>query len=316
MKKILVTGGAGYIGSACVKALIDEGNEVVVFDNFSTGQRDKIPTGVDIHTGDLNNFSDLKSVCEQYQFAAVMHFAAKKAVGESEENPSLYFANNVIGSFNLLKVMDEFAIPQIVFSSTPAVYAPDATVDKLKENSVVAPISVYGTTKLMVEDMIKAYARTGKIKTFSILRYFNVAGDAGLDYQEQNPKNVFPVLANKLRAEDYFEIFGDDYQTKDGTCLRDYIHLKDLVNGHLLALNSQKSGIYNLGTGTGYSVKELVEAFNLMATDRKLKVKISPRRSGDTPVVIADAALANRELNWHPSQTLKDMVEDTLRVYK
>ncbi len=315
MKKILVSGGAGYIGSACVKALLNEGNEVVVFDNFSTGQRDKIAVGAEIFSGDLNNPSDLKSVCERYKFAAVMHFAAKKAVGESEEDPSLYFANNVIGSFNLLKVMEEFSIPQIVFSSTAAVYSPDATVDKLTESSTVAPISVYGTTKLMVEDMIKAYARTGKIKTFSILRYFNVAGDAGLNYQEQNPKNVFPILANKLRAGDLFEIFGDDYQTKDGTCLRDYIHLKDLVNGHLLALNSEKSGIYNLGTGTGYSVKELVSAFDLIAS-RELKVKISPRRPGDAPVVIADAALANRELNWYPSQTLQDMVEDTLRIYK
>lgn len=314
MKKILVTGGAGYIGSACVKALLDEGNEVVVFDNFSTGQRDKIDERAEIYTGDLNNLSDLKSVCQKYKFDAVMHFAAKKAVGESEANPSLYFANNVVGSFNLLKMMEEFSISQIVFSSTAAVYAPITEPVKLTEDSPASPISVYGTTKLMVEDMIKTYARTGKIKTFSILRYFNVAGDGGVNFREKNPQNVFPIIAKKLASDDVFEIFGDDYDTKDGTCVRDYIHLNDLVLGHLSALNSSESGVYNLGTGAGYSVKDLVEAFN-QVSDSIMKVKVSPRRLGDAPLVVADASLANSELNWHSKQTLEDMVKDTLRVY-
>jgi UDP-glucose 4-epimerase len=314
MKKILVTGGAGYIGSACVKALIEEGNKVTVFDDFSTGQKDKISAGSEVIEGSLCNLSDLSEVCRLGDFDAVMHFAAKKAVAESEDNPSFYFANNVLGSFNLLRVMEEFKIPQIIFSSTAAVYAPIVEPKKITESSLVAPISVYGVTKLMVEDMIKSYVRTGKISQFSILRYFNVAGDGGVNFQENNPQNVFPILANKLKNEDVFEIFGDNYDTKDGTCVRDYIHLKDLVSGHLLALHSERNRVYNLGTGTGYSVKELVEAFNRVS-GKIMKVKISPRRSGDAPLVIADASLANHELGWYPKQTLDDMVKDTLRVF-
>lgn len=314
MKKILVTGGAGYIGSACVKALLDEGNEVVVFDNFSTGQRDKIDERAEIYTGDLNNLSDLNSVCQKYKFDAVMHFAAKKAVGESEEDPSLYFANNVVGSFNLLKTMEEFSIPQIVFSSTSAVYAPAISNIPVTENHNLSPISVYGTTKLMVEDMIKVYVRTGKIRRFSILRYFNVAGDTGLNYLDEKAQNVFPIIANKLRGDEAFEIFGTDYETRDGTCIRDYIHLQDLIDGHMKALESEKKGIYNLGTSTGYSVRELVDIFN-QVSGKEIRVKESPRRQGDLPVMMADVALAKTELNWQAKYTLKDMVEDTLRVY-
>ncbi len=314
MKKILVTGGAGYIGSACVKALIEEGNKVTVFDDFSTGQKDKISAEAQVFEGSLCNFSDIFEVCRLGGFDAVIHFAAKKAVAESEVDPSLYFANNVVGSFNLLRAMEEFNIPQIIFSSTAAVYAPTAEPKKLTESSMIAPISVYGVTKLMVEDMIKSYVRTGKISQFSILRYFNVAGDGGVNFQENNPQNVFPILANKLKNDETFEIFGDDYDTKDGTCVRDYIHLKDLVSGHLSALNDERNGVYNLGTGTGYSVKELVEAFN-QVSGKTMKVKVSPRRLGDAMLVIADASLANRELNWYPKQALEEMVKDTLVVF-
>lgn len=314
MKKILVTGGAGYIGSACVKALIEEGNKVTVFDDFSTGQKDKISAGSEVIEGSLCNFSDISEACRLGEFDAVMHFAAKKAVAESEANPSLYFANNVLGSFNLLRSMEEFKIPQIIFSSTAAVYAPIVESKKITESSLVAPISVYGVTKLMVEDMIKSYVRTGKISQFSILRYFNVAGDSGVNFQENNPQNVFPILANKLKNDETFEIFGDDYDTKDGTCIRDYVHLEDLIDGHLLALHSADSGIFNLGTGTGYSVKELVDSFS-KNSGKKIDVRISPRRAGDSVVVVADAALANHELGWYPKQTLDDMVKDTLRVF-
>lgn len=314
MKKVLVTGGAGYIGSACAQSLLDEGCEVVVFDDFSTGQRDKIPAGAEIIEGNLLNQEAITEICERYNFDTVIHFAAKKAVDESEINPSLYFTNNVTGSLNLLRTMENFNIPQIIFSSTAAVYAPIRESKKLTENSLVAPISVYGVTKLIVEDMIRSYARTGKIAQFSILRYFNVAGDGGVNFQEKNPQNVFPIIANKIKNEETFEIFGGDYETKDGTCIRDYIHLSDLILGHISALNSKKSGVYNLGTGTGYSVKELVEAFNSVSL-KEMKVKVSPRRLGDAPIVVADATLANQELNWYPKQTLEDMVKDTLRVY-
>lgn len=313
-KTILVTGGAGYIGSAAVDSLINNGHKVIVFDDFSTGQKDKISNDAEVLEGSLTNLDVLDKVFQEYQFDAVMHFAAKKAVGESEINPSLYFKNNVVGSFNLLSMMEKYNIPQIIFSSTAAVYSPVFANTLISETSTLAPISVYGKTKLMVEDMIQAYVRTNKIKQFSILRYFNVAGDVGLNYQEKNPQNVFPIIASKLNNNEPFEIFGTDYDTKDGTCVRDYIHLQDLIDGHVKALESEKSGVFNLGTSTGFSVRELIKAFE-EASGKMMMVIEAPRRLGDPVVVIADSTLAKQELGWQATHNLKDMVEDTLRVY-
>lgn len=316
--KILVVGGGGYIGSACVDALIKADYEVLVFDNFSTGQKDKINQKAKVITGDLLNNQDLKNldeVCKIENISAVIHFSAKKAVGESEINPTLYFQNNVVGSLNLFKIITERQIPKIIFSSTAAVYQESKEEKPLTEGDTLSPLSVYGQTKLIIEDTIQAYFRTKKIPHFSILRYFNVAGDAGLNFQEQNPQNVFPIIANKIKSETEFEIFGNDYSTKDGTCIRDYIHLKDLVAGHIKALESEKNGIYNLGTGEGYSVLDLVETFNEVL-GKNIKVKNSPRRQGDPAVVLANSDKAKEELNWKPKHTLREMVEDTLRVYK
>lgn len=313
-KTILVVGGAGYIGSAAVDSLINNGHKVIVFDDFSTGQKDKISNDAEVLEGSLTNLDVLDKVFQEYQFDAVMHFAAKKAVGESEINPSLYFKTNVIGSFNLLLMMEKYEVPQIIFSSTAAVYSPSLTNDSISERHPIAPISVYGTTKMIVENMIEAYARTGKIEQFSILRYFNVAGDVGLNYQEKNPQNVFPIIASKLNNNEPFEIFGTDYDTKDGTCVRDYIHLLDLIDGHVKALETEKSGVFNLGTSNGFSVRELVNAFE-QVSGKLIKVVESPRRPGDPAVVVADSALAKQELGWEAKYTLKNMVEDTLRVY-
>lgn len=313
-KTILVTGGAGYIGSAAVDSLVKSGHKVIVFDDFSTGQKEKISRDVEVLEGSLTNLDVLDKVFQEYQFDAVMHFAAKKAVGESEINPSLYFKTNVVGSFNLLLMMEKYEVPQIIFSSTAAVYSPSVTNDLINEEHPTAPISVYGTTKMMVENMIETYARTGKIKQFSILRYFNVAGDVGLNFQEKNAQNVFPIIASKLNNNEAFEIFGTDYDTKDGTCIRDYIHLQDLIDGHVKALENEKSGIFNLGTSNGFSVRELVNAFE-QVSGTLIRVIESPRRLGDPAVVIADSTLANRELGWGAKCTLKDMVEDTLKVY-
>ncbi len=313
-KTILVVGGAGYIGSAAVDSLINNGHKVIVFDDFSTGQKDKISNDAEVLEGSLTNLDVLDKVFQEYQFDAVMHFAAKKAVGESEINPSLYFKTNVIGSFNLLLMMEKYEVPQIIFSSTAAVYSPSLTNDSISERHPIAPISVYGTTKMIVENMIEAYARTGKIEQFSILRYFNVAGDVGLNYQEKNPQNVFPIIASKLNNNEPFEIFGTDYDTKDGACVRDYIHLLDLIDGHVKALETEKSGVFNLGTSNGFSVRELVNAFE-QVSGKLIKVVESPRRPGDPAVVVADSALAKQELGWEAKYTLKNMVEDTLRVY-
>jgi len=312
-KTVLVTGGAGYIGSACVAALLKAGHAVTVFDDFSTGQRDKVPAGATIIEGDLTNAAAIKAACTSAAFDTVYHFAAKKAVGESEANPSLYFQTNVVGSMNLLQAMEQAQIHQIIFSSTAAVYAPPTSDTPITEVTPTAPASVYGTTKLMVEDMIRAYARTGKIKQYTILRYFNVAGDAGLDYKEVNAQNVFPLLAQAATTGQPFSIFGTDYDTRDGTCIRDYIHLIDLVDAHVRALDTSTSAIYNLGTGTGYTVRELLSAF----TQAGITIEAVPtsRRPGDAPVVVAAANNAHTDLGWQTQHTLDDMVTSTLKVW-
>lgn len=312
--KILVTGGAGYIGSACVAALCEAGHAVTVFDDLSTGQADKVSPKANLVEGDITNAAAIAVVCASEQFDAVMHFAAKKAVGESESNPSLYFITNVTGTINLLQVMEVNHIPKLIFSSTAAVYEPPATDTLFTEATPTKPMSVYGETKLIVEEIIKSFARTGKIESYAILRYFNVAGDAGLNYREDAAQNVFPIIARSLKEGTPFNIYGTDYDTKDGTCIRDYIHLRDLVTAHTKALLAEGSGVYNLGTGTGYSVRELVAAFNAELPS-PLVVKESPRRPGDAPIVVADASLAAKELNWTPEHTLPEMVRDTLRVY-
>ena len=274
-KTILVTGGAGYIGSACVAELYNQGHEVVVFDNLSTGQIKTLPKDVTVVVGDITEKDALRQICQQYSFSAVIHCAAKKAVGESEQKPSLYFNTNLLGSLNVLSVMEEFSIPQIIFSSTAAVYAPPLNTEAVSEDSLVEPVNVYGHSKLMVEQLIREYARLRKIKQYTIFRYFNVAGDAGLQYQEMNAQNVFPLLAATITSKQMFYIFGDDYETRDGTGVRDYIHLNDLVRAHLLALAGEVSGIFNLGSGSGFSVRELICGFEV-ASGLKLKVEIAP----------------------------------------
>ena len=313
-KTILVTGGAGYIGSACVAELHRQGHEVVVFDNLSTGQAQALPKDVPVTIGDITDKEALRQLCQQYNFSAVVHCAAKKAVGESEQNPSLYFNTNLLGSLNVLSIMEEFSIPQIIFSSTAAVYAPPRNLKAVIEDSPLEPVNVYGHSKLMVEQLIREYARLGKIKQYTIFRYFNVAGDAGLLYQERNAQNVFPLLASAITSGQTFYIFGADYETKDGTGVRDYIHLNDLVRAHLLALAGEVSGIFNLGSGSGFSVRELINEFEA-ASGLKLQAEIAPRRAGDPASLIAESSLAQQQLHWQPKSTLKDMVESTLAAY-
>ncbi len=311
--KILVTGGAGYIGSACVDVLVEAGHSVVVFDNLSTGQADKVSDNALLLRGDLVDKAAVMQLCSEYQFDSVIHFAAKKAVAESEENPSLYFENNVVGTFNLLNAIDHYKIPKLIFSSTAAVYT-NFESEPVTETTKTDPASVYGASKLMVEDMINAYRRTGKLESFSILRYFNVAGDAGLNYKEEKAQNVFPIIARSIKNGEPFNIFGTDYDTIDGTGVRDYIHLRDLVEAHVFALLTETTGTYNLGTGTGYSVRQLVAEFERQL-GKKVLVAEQPRRAGDVAAVVADASLAETALGWKPKLNLADMVEDTLRVY-
>ena len=316
-KKVLVIGGAGYIGSATVRQLVEEGNDVTVFDNFSAGQRDKVDARAEIVEGDILREEDLTEVFSQSDFDSVIHFAALKAVGESEELPAEYFQNNVSGTINILKAMSKHKVPQIIFSSSASVYAPQEDGGGVfTESDPLGPISVYGQTKYISELIIQDFARIGKIDSYTLLRYFNVAGDAGLNFKEKNPQNVFPLIARAIAGEAEFGIFGDDYNTPDGTGVRDYIHLIDLVSAHIKALqvNKDNSGAFNLGTSQGYSVKELVEAFERIS-GKSVGAKVQPRRAGDPAVVLANPTKAKEALGWEAKKTLDDMVASTLRVY-
>jgi UDP-glucose 4-epimerase len=313
-KTILVTGGAGYIGSACVASLVVSGNRVVVFDNLSTGQATALPSDVVCVTGDVTDYSALLALCQRYQFDTVIHCAAKKAVGESELDPALYFQTNVFGTLTVLRVMEACQIPQLIFSSTAAVYEPPSNFVPVTEETKIRPVNVYGQSKSMAEAMIVDYVRLGKIKKYTIFRYFNVAGDVGLNYQEQSAQNVFPLLAQSITSQTAFSIFGTNYATLDGTGVRDYIHLADLVSAHAQALNLGVAGIFNLGTGHGYSVRELIAAFEV-ATGLRLKATETERRPGDPAFLVANAHKATSQLSWQAKQTLQNMVESTLDAY-
>ncbi len=286
---------------------------MIVFDDLTTGQQAKVPEGATLVVGDVTDTTALEAVFSGNDVDAVVHCAAKKAVGESEAEPELYFRNNVFGTLNLLSAMAEHNVPKIVFSSTAAVYDPAGQIP-FTEASSLAPASVYGSSKLLSETLITEFARTGKLKEYVILRYFNVAGDAGLMYREDSAQNVFPLLARALENDAEFKQFGNDYDTRDGTGVRDYIHLADLVDAHLAALSGDVSGTFNLGTGTGYSVRELIQAFEA-ATGRTMKVVEVPRRPGDVGTVVADASRAREQLGWEPKRTLEEMVKSTVVVY-
>jgi UDP-glucose 4-epimerase len=314
-KQVLVTGGAGYIGSAIVADLVAAGHSVVVFDDLSTGKREKLPAEAELHVGDMTDETALGEIFSTHKFDAVIHCAAKKAVGESEQEPAFYFKNNVGGTLNLLTQMTAHHVPHIIFSSTAAVYAPPVDgIAPVTENDTVNPASVYGQSKVLAETLIREFHRTGKLAQYTILRYFNVAGDAGLHYREEQAQNIFPLIAKALASNSTFYIFGEDWPTEDGTGVRDYIHVRDLAEAHRLALDSTDSSVYNLGTGTGYSVKELIAAFEAQS-GRTLQAVVVPRRAGDVAVTVANADKAKQVLGWEPRSTLEDMVKSTILVY-
>lgn len=312
-KTVLVTGGAGYIGSAVVAALCARGDTVVVFDDLSGGQRDKVDERATFVEGDITDVDTFEGVFDEYAFDAVMHLAGRKSVEESESDPTGYFHTNVVGTLNLLSCMERYQVPTLIFSSTAAVYNPAVGSGRFSETDATGPVNVYGRTKLMVEECIREYHRTGVLKRYGILRYFNVAGDAGLQYIERNAKNIFPILARAVQTGETFRIFGTDYPTKDGTCVRDYIHLADLVDAHLRMLDHDGPGTYNLGTSEGYSVRELVQAFE-KSSGKQLDVVASPRRVGDPAILLADSSCVKEELGWQPARTLDEMVESMLAV--
>ena len=321
-KKILVTGGAGYIGSAAVKDLVAEGHSVVVLDNLSRGTAllDYIKSVATFYEVDLAwEKEKLNKVFENHNFDAVMHFAAYKSVEESMKNPKKY-KDNIVGTKNLIEAMNIHNVGKIIYSSSAAVYKfPDTTADinifPTKEEDALDPANYYGETKLQGEKIMEEFCPKYGI-THIILRYFNVAGDGGLDYVDERPEGVFPIIMEVLLGKrEEFVITGDDYPTRDGTCLRDYIHVKDLVRAHILALDVNNSTTLNLGTSQGYTVMELVTEVE-KALDLKLNVRIGDRRAGDVAGLVASYDKAKAVMGWEPKHSIKEMILSTYLTHK
>ena len=307
MKNILVVGGAGYIGSQMVKTLLESGYYVVTLDNLSSGYRDAI-VGGEFEYVDLANKFELERVFKKYQFDAVMHFASCIQVGESIIKPTMYYEKNVVNTLNLLDVMLKYDVKLFIFSSTAALFGePEYT--PIDEKHSMNPINPYGRSKLMVEQILADYDRAYKLKSIC-LRYFNAAGadPEGLLGERHEPEtHLIPLILQAASSRrESIRVFGRDYNTPDGTCIRDYIHIVDLCLAHLLALekliDEKKSHTYNLGNGHGFSVQEVIDTARKI-TGEEIKVVDEARREGDPAVLVADSTLAKTELNWKPQHS-------------
>ncbi|HXX41913.1 MAG TPA: UDP-glucose 4-epimerase GalE [Chthoniobacterales bacterium] len=314
--RILVVGGAGYIGSVCAELLLDEGHVVSIFDNLSEGHRAAIDPRAQFLEGDLSEPVKIKSALAKTKPEAVMHFAANALVGESMQNPSKYFRNNVANGLNLLDAMVEAGIKTFVFSSTCAIFGPPDRLP-IDESLPARPINPYGESKLAFEKILLWFDKIHGLKSVS-LRYFNAAGASnryGEDHRVET--HLIPnVLKVALGEKPQVEIFGTDYETPDGTCIRDYIHIIDLAHAHILALGASRSEFYNLGTGGGSSVREVIEAARKV-TGRKIDVVEKPRRPGDPPRLIASSEKIKRELGWKPRfQDLDTIIESAWKWHQ
>jgi UDP-glucose 4-epimerase len=314
--KLVVAGGAGYIGGVVAALLVEAGHEIIVLDNLSEGRRQTVPDGARFVEGDVADFGRLFSAGDKID--AVLHFAAFIAAGESVKKPEKYWQNNMVSSLQLLTAMRELGIKQLVFSSTAAVYGEPETTP-ITEDAPKNPTNPYGMTKLAV-DMAIASECTAHGLAATSLRYFNVAGAYGRYGERHQPEtHIIPVALAVADQGSEFTIFGDDYPTPDGTCVRDYIHVYDLARAHLLALDKLKASqhtIYNLGNGQGFSNREVIKAIESV-TGKKLAVKIGPRRTGDPAVLVASSQLAEQELGWKPEKpALETMVADAWKFYQ
>ena len=297
--KVFVTGGAGYIGSICVEELLNAGHEVTVFDNLTEGHRSAVDERATFIEGCLGDRELILRVVRESGAEAVMHFAANALVGESMQDPGKYFRNNVSHGLNLIDAAKEAGVGKFVFSSTCATYGPPDTVP-ITEAEPQKPINPYGESKLMFERILRWYRELHGLD-FVALRYFNAAGaSARFGEHHRIESHLIPnVLAVALDRKEHCEIYGTDYPTPDGTCIRDYIHVIDLAQAHMLALEAGRSGCFNLGNGEGYSVREVIRACETV-TGRKLTAVEKPRRPGDPPRLVADASKARDELGWQP----------------
>ncbi|EGO65030.1 UDP-glucose 4-epimerase GalE [Acetonema longum] len=318
---ILVTGGAGYIGSHTVRLLEKKADRVVVYDNLVKGHRQAVGKSVFVQ-GDLLDSGKLIDTIQRYAISSVVHFAAASLVGESMGKPRDYYRNNVQGTLNLLDVMLDNKVGKLVFSSTAAVYG-EPEITPITEDAAKNPTNVYGRTKLAMENAMDDYSRAYGLK-YIALRYFNAcgadpAGDIGEDHEPET--HLVPlVLRACLGKSDGIKIFGDDYPTQDGTCIRDYIHVTDLAQAHGLALEALYGGhgsdVYNLGNGSGFSVKEIIEAAETV-TGIKIRQEVIARRAGDPAVLVAGAAKIKRDMNWQPQYTdIKEIIATAWRWHR
>ncbi len=308
---ILVTGAAGYVGSVCSAELVRQGNQVVAYDNLSAGHRQAVARGARLVVGDIADTEKLKRVCKRYRIDAVMHFAASALVEESVRNPHLFYSNNVSGTLALLEVMTSLKIGRLIFSSSAAVYG-EPKIIPIPEDHPTGPVNPYGETKLVIERALAWYHKAYGIQS-AALRYFNAAGATAEFGEDHRPEtHLLPCLfAAASGSKGVFQIYGDDYPTPDGTCVRDYVHVLDIAQAHILALHSLSklgSRIYNVGHGKGYSIRAVLKAVEEI-TGRKFEVQVSGRRPGDPAVLVATARKLRRELKWQPRHSdLKNII--------
>ncbi|MCR5224698.1 MAG: UDP-glucose 4-epimerase GalE [Alphaproteobacteria bacterium] len=319
----LVTGGAGYIGSHVVLKLMESGYDVVVFDSLENGHAETVQTLqsvnakgklVDFVRGDLKNPTDIKSVFDKYSFDAVLHFAAYIRVEESVQNPQKYYYNNVVGTLNLVSEMLEHNVKKLVFSSTAAVYG-EPKYTPIDEQHELAPINPYGMSKFMVEKILDSYDTAYDFKSVR-LRYFNVAGaDSQIrigEWHEPESHLIPNILASAKDTDKTFNLFGDDYATRDGTCVRDYVNVEDLADAHIAALtyliNGGKTDCFNIGTSSGHTVKEVFSACEQVLA-HKINLQVKDHRAGDPAVLVANNQKAFKILGWSPERSLNDSIE-------
>lgn len=316
---LLITGGAGYIGSHAVINFLEAGYDILIFDNLEVGHIEIINTlkkigNVKFEKGDLRNLADVEELFSKYKIDGVIHFAAHALVGESMVKPDKYYENNVVGTLNLLNTMIKNDVKKIVFSSTCATYGEPNYVP-IDENHPQNPINPYGTSKLMVEKILDDYDKAYDLKSIK-LRYFNVVGadsKCRIGEWHDNETHLVPnILKSVLQESKEFKIFGNDYNTKDGTCVRDYINVEDLAYAHRLAyeylLKENKSDVFNLGTQNGVSVKEVFETCQKVL-NKKIRYKIENRRTGDPAILYADTSKIRQILNWKPKQTFEHSIK-------
>lgn len=308
---VLIAGGAGYIGSVTAELLVKSGYRVVVYDNLSRGHEQAIPKGAIFLKADIAQKDVLMAAFKEYGVDVVMYFAAHSLVGESMQRPELYFQNNVVTGICMLDAMVQRNVKHLIFSSTCAVYGTPEKVP-ITEAHPTNPISVYGETKLIFERAGYWYSKIFGLR-FTSLRYFNAAGateNLGEDHRPET--HLIPIILDTaLGKHPHLEIFGEDYPTPDGTCIRDYIHVVDLANAHILALKDtgEACRVYNLGSARGYSVKEVIKAAEKVI-GKSLPTRVGPRRPGDPPKLLADNEKIERELAWKPEKNLEDMILD------